>query len=95
MGQVKPIFAMLFLLLAAIATPWCAAGCVAEALAAPTCHHEDSPKVCDDPSTLVPDASLPAPLLDLAPVLVTVVPVRRMPAVYPFGVSAPRPPLRL
>ena len=48
-----------------------------------------------DPTTLVPDASLPAPLLDLAPVLVTVVPVRRMPAVYPFGVSAPRPPLRL
>lgn len=86
---------MFFLLLAAVSTPWCAADCVAQALTPATCHHEDAPKVCDDPSTVVPDAALGPVHFDAQPLLAIAVPILVSPTFRPYGANPPRPPLRL
>ena len=85
----------LFLLLAAAFAPWCAADCIAQALTPATCHHEDAPQVCDDPSTVLPDVALAPVHLDAQPLLAVAAPLLAPATFRPYGANPPRPPLRL
>lgn len=89
------IAVVIFLLLTAVSTSWCAADCVAQTLAPATCHHEENPKVCDDPTTVVPDSALPTPAFDFEPLFsVVTAPAPLNPAV-PTALFPPSPPLRI
>lgn len=89
------IFVAIFLLLSAVSTSWCAAECVAKALTPSSCHHEDTAKACDDPTTVVPDAALPTPHLDFEPLFTVVAPPAPLTIASPVGLFPPSPPLRL
>ncbi|MCX6608097.1 MAG: hypothetical protein NTV52_31535, partial [Acidobacteria bacterium] len=61
MRNASSILVAFVLLLSAVSTSWCAADCAAKALSPGRCHHQETVKLCDDPTTVVPDAVLPTP----------------------------------
>lgn len=89
------IFVAFVLLLSAVSTSWCAADCAAKVLSPSSCHHHDTVKVCDDPTTIVPDAAFPVPTLTFQDAVTTVIPWALITPPTAVGVRAPRPPLRL
>jgi hypothetical protein len=95
-ARVSSIVAAIVLLLSAVSTSWCAADCVAKTLAPSSCHHEqEAAKVCDDPTTIVPDASLPAPAFAFEPFYSGVSVATPLERVAPAGLFPPSPPLRI
>jgi len=89
------ILVALVLLLSAVSTSWCAADCAAKALTPSSCGHHETVKVCDDPTTIVPDAYLPTPTLTFEAVFTNVLAFAAPAPPVAIGVRIPRPPLRL
>jgi len=89
------ILVAVLLVLSAVSTSWCAADCVAQALTPSSCHHEQTTKACDDPTTVVPDATLPTPELVFEPLFAEVAPPAPLTLASPAGLFPPSPPLRL
>jgi len=89
------ILVALVLLLSAVSTSWCAADCAAKALTPSSCGHHETVKVCDDPTTIVPDAYLPTPTLTFEAVVTSIVAWTATAPPTVVGVRVPRPPLRL
>lgn len=94
-ARMNPIVAMIFLVLSAVSTSWCAADCAAQALTPSSCHHEETLKACDDPTTVIPDGALPAPHFAFEPLFTIVVPPAPLRIASPVGLFPPSPPLRL
>ena len=95
MRNCSSILVALVLLLSAVSTSWCAADCAAKTLTPSPCQHHETVKVCDDPTTTVPDSALPVPTFTLDVVFTTVLAATPARLPSPVGVRTPRPPLRL
>gem|GEM_PF-6069959 len=95
MRNASSILVALVLFLSAVSTSWCVADCAAKALSPKSCHHQETVKVCDDPTTVVPDAALQTPTLSFGAVVTTFIAWTPSAPSTVLGIHTPRPPLRL